>query len=216
MDGMNIIRKPYTDETIKEEMSLCNSKTARQGIALNEEEMKSLILGRNESLREMRRIEFGSGPLLELVETFASSPYVRQENYVETMAALQDYFYLFKEETGEELGDSDLIEAMREVFDSKAQGALEYFDGLTSDQLFDIANARRNDANENWSDSEAYEEEADKSDESEVMRDEIDRIYEAGRHDRPDNEFADNFYNPYNELYQSGFDNNSRIGGSSL
>ena len=64
--------------------------------------------------------------------------------------------------------------------------------------------------------SEAFEEEAAHDGAEESVRDELSRVLDDERWERPGNEYADGFYDGYHELYRIGFDSNSRIGGSSL
>ena len=63
---------------------------------------------------------------------------------------------------------------------------------------------------------EAAEEEQADDEDDERPHDELDRVYDEDRLERPDNDYAAGFYDGYNELYRIGFDTNSRIGGSTL
>ena len=73
-------------------------------------------------------MEFGKGVLEKLVYAFCDSDYIYQENYAETLARLQDIFYLYKNESMDELTDDELIDVMREAFDGECQGSLEYLE----------------------------------------------------------------------------------------
>lgn len=210
-----MLQAAFSNENIKNDLILYNSKTEAFGLALTEEEVVSLTEQRFEVLQETRRVEFGRGPLLELVSTFGRSTHVNQETYVEVLAALQELFYRLKEETKEEVSDNDLIDALYYFFEEEAQGSIEACDGLSSEQIGRILARTRHDIDEDWSENDSYEQ-AKEGNEPETSRDEIDRITQGGEHYRPDNDYADNFYNAYDELYQAGFDGNSRIGGSSL
>ncbi len=104
----------------------CNEKSAKYGLALTEEETRQLLICRRNTLKEQRRVEFGEGILPKLIDSFCDSQYISQYEYRDTLAALQDIFYLFKNESGDELTDDELIAFMREQFEGVCFGSLEY------------------------------------------------------------------------------------------
>lgn len=105
-----------------------NKKTEIFGLALTEEDAKLLVERRQENLREQQRVEFGEGILSKLIFTFCDSPYIYQENYVETIARLQEIFYLYKNESMDELTDDELLTYMKEAFDEECEGSLEFLE----------------------------------------------------------------------------------------
>ena len=52
-----------------------------------------------------------------------------QENYADTLMRLQDIFYLYKNESLDELTDDELLEYMKEKFDGICAGDLDYLEG---------------------------------------------------------------------------------------
>ena len=54
-----------------------------------------LIVYRNKVLHDHGRIELGIEVLKELIEVFAASPYMDEDNYVETLIELQEIFYYY-------------------------------------------------------------------------------------------------------------------------
>ena len=48
-----------------------------------------------------------------------------QENYADTLMRLQDIFYLYKNESLDELTDDELLEYMKEKFDGICAGDLD-------------------------------------------------------------------------------------------
>lgn len=203
-------------ESARADLALCNAKGERYGLSLTEEQMGELAQRRVEALRATGRVEFGRGVLVELVTAFCDSPYLFQDTYDETIAELQDAFYRFKEDSHERIADQDLIDAMRQAFDHEACGSVEHFGGMSVERLIALAEGSHQDENEDWSEAEAYEEDGDGEASKSGKRDELDRVYEANRCERPDESYAAGFYDEYNELYRTGFDANSRIGGSSF
>lgn len=113
-----------------------NEKSAPYGLSLSMAGLASLCECRTEALKNSGRVEFGEGVLGKLVAAFADSPYLFQEDYVETLARLQAMFYQYKTETMERFSDDALLHAMREAFNGFAGGSLEY---LEETVLFDLA-----------------------------------------------------------------------------
>lgn len=201
-----------------EDLAVCNAATAQYGLQLTEQQMQGLAARRGEALRATGRVEFGRGILRELIVGFGDSPYLTQENYEETIADLQDVFYRRKEdsEAGETLADDDLIEALRDAFDHEAAGSVDALADVSVATLRARAERGRAGDYDEKTQLEAFEEEEAHDGAEEHVRDEFSRVLDDERWERPGNEYADNFYDGYNELYRVGFDDNSRIGGSSL
>ncbi len=104
----------------------CNEKSGKYGLALTEKEAKQLLVCRRNALKEQRRVEFGEGILPKLIDSFCDSQYISQYEYMDTLASLQDIFYLYKNESMDELTDDELIAFMREQFEGVCYGSLEY------------------------------------------------------------------------------------------
>ena len=113
----------------------CNQYSEKFGVRLTEEEAKVLLLARKDSLKEQERIEFGDGILPKIIFAFCDSPFIYQENYVTTLEALQDIFYLYKNESLDELTDDELLEYMKEHFDGECQGSLEYLEDTSLERF---------------------------------------------------------------------------------
>lgn len=117
--------------TIQKQMKdlmACNDYTKQFGIQLSEKEALDLVKERRENLIRQERIEFGEGIITKLIFTFCNSAYIYQDNYVETIQRLQEIFYLYKNESLDELTDDELLEYMKEQFDGKCQGDLDYLE----------------------------------------------------------------------------------------
>lgn len=105
-----------------------NSKSEHFGLTLTREEAEELLICRDNSLKKYQRVEFGSGILESLIFAFCDSPYIDQNNFLETMKRLQDIFYEFKKESGERLTDEELIHFMKEQFDTVCYGSTQYLE----------------------------------------------------------------------------------------
>jgi len=117
------------------ELSACNEFSVKYGLVLSEKQMQNLVQKRFEALKDTGRIEFGEGILKKLVYAFCDSPYIHNLNYEETILELQDAFYYFKNESDDKISDDELIEFMKDTFDGKAQGSIEYLTGTSLEEL---------------------------------------------------------------------------------
>jgi hypothetical protein len=106
----------------------CNQYTEKFGLHLSKQDASFLLASRASNLKEQERIEFGEGILAKLIFTFCDSPYIYQDNYIDTLEALQEMFYLYKNESLDELTDDELLEYMKEHFDGDCQGSLDYLE----------------------------------------------------------------------------------------
>lgn len=104
----------------------CNDETEKYGLKLTLEEAKELVVSRNVSLRDHKRIEFSKSILEKLIYNFCDSQYIMQDNYSNTLMELQDIFYLFKNESEDKLTDEELIHFMKEQFETICTGDMDY------------------------------------------------------------------------------------------
>lgn len=135
MDEFLSARRP---ETLHAELKACNTASACFGLLLTETEIAQLEQSRQKTLRKTGRVEFGGGVLRGLVQAFCDSPYLDSREYADTLEALQELFYDFKNECGEILSDDELLSAMRLVFDGSG-GSLDYLTAAGSDLLLRAA-----------------------------------------------------------------------------
>lgn len=104
----------------------CNKKTEQFGLSLTPKQANQLIVQRNESLKKYQRVEFGKGILDKLVFYFCDSQYLNQDNYAESLSELQDIFYLFKNECEDRVNDEQLLNFMKQQFETVCTGDLSY------------------------------------------------------------------------------------------
>lgn len=104
----------------------CNKKTKEFGLILSEEEANNLMLSRKASLADSQRVEFGEGILPKIIHYFSDSQYINQDNYADTLDQLQELFYLYKNETQDELTDDELLSFMRNQYDEVCYGDMDY------------------------------------------------------------------------------------------
>ena len=119
----------------EERLRTCNALTARFGLWLTEENIRELAEARFSALGQTGRVEFGGGILEKLIYEFCDSPYLEQDTYMETLLALQDAFYYFKNETLDAIADDDLIAFMKRHFDGDCEGSIDYLTGSLLEDL---------------------------------------------------------------------------------
>lgn len=113
----------------------CNGKTAQYGLVLSEEQAAVLAQARSESLAACGRVEFGGGVIEKIILGFCDSPYISTDSYEETLLALTEMFYYYKNETLDLLSDDALIKFMRASFDGECEGSLELLSGQALERL---------------------------------------------------------------------------------
>lgn len=113
----------------------CNDKTLRYGLMLSPSDAKELVETRNEELSRYGRMEFGGGMLKKLIEEFCDSPYLSQQEYLNTLSELTETFYYFKNESLDLISDDELIAFMKYCFNNRCNGSIELLQGREMEQM---------------------------------------------------------------------------------
>lgn len=106
-----------------------NERTEAYGLALAPSEAEMLLDERRKTLKCEQRVELGESILPKLIQTFASSRYIMQSNYCESLIRLQEIFFAYKNEMADELTDEELLNIMQELFETVCAGDLDYLAG---------------------------------------------------------------------------------------
>jgi len=122
-----------------EELRQCNVLSERYGLSLNEAQIAALVNAQTDALRQTGRIALNGGVLPRLIYAFCDSPFIERWDYCNTLIAMQDLFYAFKNELGGALSDDELIAAMERLFNGRAQGSLSYLENVTNGDLYRAA-----------------------------------------------------------------------------
>ncbi|UOO37710.1 hypothetical protein IZU99_00120 [Oscillospiraceae bacterium CM] len=117
------------------ELRALNAVTGQYGLSLSEKQIATIVEKHFEALEATGRVAFSHGNMKMLLEEFCDSPYIDQENYVETILELLDSFYYFKNESADRIPDDELIAIMHRHFDTICQGSLDYLSGTTLEDL---------------------------------------------------------------------------------
>lgn len=124
---------------IVDPISLCDGSETRRALPeplrrqlrLSAADALALTEARDCALKSTGRVEFEDGALEAILRTFCPSPYLPDEDRIETLNALTEMFYHLKNETQDRVSDEDLLARMRECFDEPCRGSVE----LLADRL---------------------------------------------------------------------------------
>lgn len=114
-----------TQEQALIEILELNERTRQYGLALTPEEAKQVMVARDEALLGTGRVELDIEVSKSLIDRFASSPFMRAEDYVFVLMELHELFYHLKNETEDRINDVKLIDMMRERFDRECGGSMD-------------------------------------------------------------------------------------------
>ena len=121
-------------ERFLQELYALNARTARFGLTLRPQAMEEIRLARVSALSDHGRVELGPSAVSRIVDWFCDSPFLLQDEYEATLMELVDAFYYFKNACADLLTDDELIQAMRERYDSY-DGSVEAITGTTLEAL---------------------------------------------------------------------------------
>ncbi len=108
-----------------EQITLTNLRSQRFHLRLSEADALQIVETRDLALKNLGRVELGLDVVSHLITVFCNSPYINQDDYAVTICELVDIFYYIKNETADEIGDTELIEIMKDCFDNRCCGSLE-------------------------------------------------------------------------------------------
>lgn len=135
-EGMNYFLQEIEKENQQKqrnEIYAYNETSKQFGVALTKEEILEVCLYENEVLKENKRFSFDGGIIKKIMESFCDSAYLYQDNYKEMICELVRIFYLYKNESMDFLPDGELIEFMKNAFETTCQGDLDYLEGTVLD-----------------------------------------------------------------------------------
>ncbi|AEY66836.1 DUF6323 family protein [Clostridium sp. BNL1100] len=139
-DFLQIQKLLSQNESEINQIEKCNEFSSKFGLVLTNAQIQTLSEERYNTLKRYGRVELGKGILDKLIFEFCDSPFIWQENYMDTLSELQDIFYYFKNESLDEFTDDELIRYMRKSFDNQCQGSIEY---LRETSLEDVCRSIR-------------------------------------------------------------------------
>lgn len=117
------------DQNQLQKVMSTNQITEKYGLILSEQDAELILTERAEVLKEQKRVEFGEGIAVKIINEFCDSDYMDQNNYVQTIIRLQEIFYYYKNEMLDEITDDELLQFMKEQFENVCYGDLDYLEG---------------------------------------------------------------------------------------
>ena len=108
--------------------------TRRYGLCLTGAELARVAEARVSALTDTGRIELGRSAVADIAYAFCDSPWVSRDSWADTLCALAEAFFYFKNASDDTIPDDDLIRLMRAFFDRHC-GSLEY---LESADIYDL------------------------------------------------------------------------------
>jgi hypothetical protein len=110
-----------------------NQYTEQYGLTLSAQDAQILAQERKSTLMEQKRIEFGESILPRIIYEFCDSAFISQSNYVESLVRLQEIFFLYKNEMLDEISDEELLNFMKEQFETVCFGDFDYLESTCLD-----------------------------------------------------------------------------------
>lgn len=131
----NIILK-NRKSSLKEILEL-NNITQNRGLILTEKQAIELIDNRDNTLKQLGRIELGTGIIADIIYEFYDSSYIDKDNYLELLLELTEVFYLYQQEFDNKLTDERIIKYMKKEFEELAGGSIKLLETTCFDNLRD-------------------------------------------------------------------------------
>lgn len=124
-DSMNKVLEEIQINEILE----INEESKKYGLILTAEEATEIMEGRNRVLKSCGRVELGIEVTKIIIQKFSNSSFINQEEYTLALNELHEVFYYMKNETEDKIGDSELIDIIKNYFDNFCGGSLELLKG---------------------------------------------------------------------------------------
>ena len=111
-----------------------NEITKDKNLVLSKEEILMLIENKNNTLKDIGRIEVGKSIIDDIVYAFYDSEYIDSDNYFEIINELINIFYMYQDKISDYLIDTEIIEYLRNSFDELG-GSLELLGSVSFEKL---------------------------------------------------------------------------------
>ncbi|GFI21291.1 hypothetical protein IMSAGC011_00052 [Lachnospiraceae bacterium] len=129
----NINWMAILEQTQIQKVMESNQYTEQYGLILAEQDTKVLMQERKSTLMEQKRVEFGESILPRIIYEFCDSAFISQSNYLESLIRLQEIFFLYKNEMLDEISDEELLNFMKQQFETVCFGDFDYLEGTCLD-----------------------------------------------------------------------------------
>lgn len=104
-------------------------------LVLDVEDIKDIINSKNNTLRSQGRIELNLNVIESIIKELGKSPYINQENFVETVNDMYAVFHHVKNRTSDLLCDKDVLKAIMFFYNSVYNGSMELVMGKGTEKI---------------------------------------------------------------------------------
>lgn len=105
------------------------------GLTLTAEQARDIAEIENSCLTESRRMSFGKSAALQLVRTFAKSPFIAGGDAADTISKLTGSFYELREDYPASITDAEIMDSLQKSFDGEAAEDVGLATSLAADAL---------------------------------------------------------------------------------
>lgn len=111
-----------------------NEITKDKGLVLSQKEIMMLTENKNNTLKDIGRVEIGKSIIDDIIYIFYDSNYIDSSNYFDTINELINVFYMYQDKFSDNLVDEEIIEYLRNNF-YEMGGSLELLSSVSFDEL---------------------------------------------------------------------------------
>lgn len=111
-----------------------NEITKDKGLVLSQKEIMMLTENKNNTLKDIGRVEIGKSIIDDIVYSFYNSEYIDGDDYFETINELVSIFYMYQDKFSDYLVDEEIVKYMSDCF-NEVGGSLELLSSVSFDEL---------------------------------------------------------------------------------
>ena len=128
----------YFLEDLKEEEKelLELNKNITKDIVLTKENVLELIYNKNNSLKEIGRIDLTNNILENIVLTFVNSSFLDKDNYMEMFLSLTESLIHYENIFSKKLSSEEILNYLKMEFESN-EGSIELLNTISLERLWD-------------------------------------------------------------------------------
>lgn len=127
----------FLEDLKKEEKELLElNKNITKDIILTKENVLELIHNKNNSLKEIGRIDLTNDILENIILTFINSSFIDKDNYMEIFLSLTEIFIYYENIFSKKLSSEEILAYLKMEFESN-EGSIELLNTISLERLWD-------------------------------------------------------------------------------
>lgn len=127
----------FLKDTKKEEKKLIElNKKITKDIILTKANVLELIHTKNNSLKEIGRIDLTNSILENIILTFIDSPFIDKENNMEIFLSLTETFIHYENIFSQKISSEEILQYLKMEFESN-EGSIDLLDTISLERLCD-------------------------------------------------------------------------------